>query len=111
MKRSIKVVFFVGALSTVGAGAYASKTVENDALSINQAGISLTQAVQAAEQQLHGKAVKAEFEQSKKHGWIYDVEVVADNKTYEVAVDATKGTILAAQEDKADRDHGEDKED
>lgn len=112
MKRSIKVALIVGALTTVGAiGAYASKAMENDALAINHAGISLTQAVQAVEQQLHGKAVKAEFEQSKKHGWVFDVEVVADNKTYDVAVDSAKGTVLSAQEDKADREHGEDKED
>lgn len=111
MKRTIKVALTLATLSTVGVfAAHASKTAENDALSIKQAGITLTQAIQAAEQHVHGKAVKAEFEHSKK-GWVFDVEVVADNKTYDVAVDPTKGTVLTAQEDKADHNDGEDKED
>lgn len=111
MQRSIKVALIVGALSSIGAiGAYASKTEENDALAINKAGITLTQAIQAAEQRVHGKAVKAEFEHGKK-GWVFDVEVVADNKTYDVAVDPATGTVLRAQEDKADHDDGQDKED
>ena len=47
-------------------GAYTSKTEENDALAINKAGITLIQAIQAAEQRVHGKAVKAEFEHGEK---------------------------------------------
>jgi uncharacterized membrane protein YkoI len=111
MKRSIKVALIIGALSTTGAiGAYASKTEVNDAEAIQHAGISLTQAIQAAEQHLHGKAVRAEFEHGKK-GWVFDVEVVADSRTYDVAVDPAKGTVIAAQADKADHDDHNDRED
>lgn len=111
MKHSIKVALIVGALSTTGAiAAYASKTEVNDAVAIQHAGISLTQAVQNAEQHLHGKAVRAEFEHGKK-GWVFDVEVVADNKIYDVTIDPAKGTVIASQEDKADHDDHNDKED
>jgi len=111
MKRAIKVGITVVVLSTVGAlAAYASKTVENDALITRHAGISLIQAVQVAEQHVHGQAVRAELESSRK-GWIYDVEVVANATTYDVAVDAAKGTVLASAVDKADNDDGHDRED
>ena len=111
MKRTIKVALTLATLSTVGVlAAHASKSVENDALAIKKTGITLTQAIQAAEQHVHGKAVKAEFEHGK-NGWVFDVEVVAESKTYDVAVDPAKGTVLTAQEDKADHDDGEDKED
>lgn len=111
MKRSTKVALIIGALSTTGAvGAYASKAMGNDAQAIHQAGISLAQAVQTAEQHVHGKAVRAEFEHGKR-GWIFDVELVADNKTYDVSVDPAKGTVLASQEDKVDHDDRSDRED
>lgn len=111
MKRTIKLALTVAAISTIGIqAAHASKTEENDALAVRHAGISLTQAVQVAEQHTHGKAVRAEFEHGKK-GWVFDVEVVAGDKTYDVAVDPAKGTVLTAQEDKTDHDDGQDKED
>lgn len=111
MKRTIKVTLVAVAISTIGImAAHASKSAENDAMAIRHASISLTQAVQVAEQHTHGKAVRAEFEHGKK-GWVFDVEVVAGDKTYDVAVDPTKGTVLTAQEDKADHDGGQDKED
>ncbi|MSN25887.1 MAG: peptidase M4 [Geobacter sp.] len=111
MKRALNVTLTLAALSTVGVlAAQASKTAENDALAIRHADITLTQAVQAAEQQLHGKAVRAEFEHGKA-GWVFEVEVVANNKTYDVTVDPAKGTVLTTQEDKGDHDHGEEQED
>lgn len=111
MKKLVKIGATFIALSTVGAlAAYAAKPQANDALITHHATVSLTQAVQTAEQQVHGKAVRAELEHSK-HGWIFDVEVVADNTSYDVAVDATKGTILASAQDKADHDDSRDKQD
>lgn len=111
MKKLVKIGVVFVALSSVGAlAAYAAKPQENDALITRHAAISLTQAVQAAEQQVHGQAVRAELEHGKK-GWVFDVEVVAGTTTYDVAVDAAKGTVLASAQDKADHDDSQDKQD
>ena len=111
MKKLVKIGATLVALSTVGAlAAYAAKPQENDALITRHAAISLAQAVQTAEQQTHGQAVRAELELGKQ-GWVYDVEVAAGNAVYDVAVDATKGTVLASALDKNDHDDGQDKED
>jgi len=110
MSHYRKLSILVVALAAVGTVAYAAKDMENDALAITQAKISLAQAVTAAEQHVKGKASRAEYEQTKK-GWAYDVEVVSGNKIFDVTVDADNGTVIAATEDKADHDDEHDKKD
>lgn len=51
---------------------------------------------------------RAEYEKSQQ-GWAYDVEVVSGAKVFDVKVDADKGTVISAAEDKADRDDDHDK--
>ena len=84
--------------------------MENDALAIAKAKVSLIQAVTTAEQHTGGKATHAEYENSKQ-GWVYDVEVVNGVKVFDVRVDADKGTVIASVEDKAEHDDGQDKDD
>lgn len=111
MKKFVKIGVVCSAFSVAGVlAAYAAKPQENDALITRHAAISLTQAVQTAEQQVHGQAVRAELEHGKQ-GWIFDVEVVAGNTTYDVVVDAAKGTVLASAQDKTDHDDAQDRED
>src|SRR6267378_5691635 len=100
MSRYSKLSFLAVALAAAGTFTYAAKGMENDALAITQAKIPLTQAVTAAEQHVKGKASRAEYEQTKK-GWVYDVEVVSDNKVFDVKVNADNGTVIASTEDKA----------
>lgn len=90
-----------------GAAAFAAQAVENDALAVNQATVTLTQAVAAAEQQAGGRASKAEYEHSKAHGWVYAVEVVSGAKVFDVTVDAQKGSVLTSTLDTADNAHDE----
>jgi uncharacterized membrane protein YkoI len=109
MKRSAKFTLLAAVLATAGAAtAFAAKSSENDALAISQAKTSLTQAIAAAEQKVGGKATKAEFEESKQHGWVYEVEVVSGPKVFDVKVDAQAGTVIASTEDKPDRDSDKD---
>lgn len=110
MHRHIKIAVLAIAGVTAAAGAaYATAgSEENDALAIAKAKIPLSQAVSAAEQHVHGKASRAEFEHAKQ-GWVFDVEVVNGAKVYDVRIDADKGTVLSSAEDKGDRDG--DKED
>ena len=99
------------AIGAVGTIAYAANGgVENDAIAINKAKISLVQAVTVAEQHANGKASQAAFENSKQ-GWVYDVEVVSGAKVFDVRVDADKGTVISSAKDKADRDDDHDEQD
>jgi uncharacterized membrane protein YkoI len=111
MYRYTKLSLLVVAIAGTGAVAYAAKgSIENDALAISQAKISLTQAVTVAEQHANGKASRAEYENSKQ-GWVFDVEVVSGAKVFDVRVDADKGTVISFSEDKADHDDNRDKRD
>lgn len=104
MMRSTKLVLAASAaILLTSAGVFAAAS--NDALNAPAAGISLSQAVTAAEQHVTGKATRAEYEQSRVRGqWVYDVEVVVGAKVYDVRVDATTGSVLSSTEDAADRD-------
>ncbi|CAI2029359.1 Peptidase propeptide and YPEB domain [Serratia fonticola] len=102
MNRYSRLSILAIAIATLSSFAYSSEHgVENDAMVINQAKIPLTQAVTLAEQHTHGKATRAEYENSK-HGWVYDVEVVSGTRVFDVKVDANLGTILSSVEDKKD---------
>ncbi|WOD14378.1 PepSY domain-containing protein [Paraburkholderia kirstenboschensis] len=109
MYRYTKLSVLAIAIACAGAAAYAAQgSMENDAEAITKARIPLIQAVNAAEQHANGKASRAEFENSKQ-GWVYDVEVVSGAKVIDVRVDAEKGAVISAAEDKADHDDDHDK--
>ena len=107
MNKTTKLAILATAMATLGGAAYASRSTENDALAIEQAKIPIAQAISIAEKQHNGKASQAEFEHTKK-GAIYEVEVVAGAKVFDVKVDADKGTILSSAEDTVDRHEGRD---
>ena len=111
MLHFTKIAIVTTALASIGAVAFAAKTMENDAIAGPPAKVSLVQAIAAAEQhQANGKATRAEYEQTKT-GWVYDVEIVSGTKTFDVRVDADKGTVISSAEDAADRDDDHDKAD
>lgn len=113
MKRYFKIATAAAitiALSGAGIFAYATGAQENDALAINQAKITLSQAIAAAEQHDNGKASKAEYEQSKS-GWEFDVEVVSGAKVFDVKVNAETGKVISSVEDKKDHDDDHDTKD
>ena len=96
----------VVAMAGAGTVAYAARHLENDALAIMNAKISLVQAIAAAEQHANGKATRAEFDRTLQGG-LYDVEVVSGGKVFDVTVDADKGTVLSSVEDTGDREGDE----
>ena len=111
MNRYSKFSLLAIAIAAAGTVAYAAtNSMENDAMAIAKAKISLAQAITVAEQHANGKAARAEYENSKQ-GWVYDVEVVSGARVFDVKVDADKGTVIASAEDKADRDDDHDKQD
>ncbi|HEV7914672.1 MAG TPA: PepSY domain-containing protein [Albitalea sp.] len=99
------------ALTLAGVATYAANEKENDALGISSARTSLAQAVAAAENKVQGKAARAEFEQAKGGKWVFDVEVVAGAKVFDVSVDADTGAVIAATEDRSDHDDARDEKD
>lgn len=94
----------------LSAMALAGKASENDALAIMHAKISLTQAITAAEGHTQGKAVKAEFEQTKS-GHVFEVEIVKGTQVFDVVVDADKGSIVSSKLDKEDHDEKDNDDD
>lgn len=110
MERKYKVVALAALSAAAIGGAWAAQSGDNDALAISGAKIGLSQAVTAAEQHVGGKAAKAEYERHKGQ-WVFDVEVVKDKKIMDVSVDPLTGKILAASEDKSDRDDEHDRKD
>jgi uncharacterized membrane protein YkoI len=111
MHRYSKFSLLAVTLAAAGSMAYAAAGgMENDALAIAKAKISLVQAITTAEQHAGGKATHAEYENSKQ-GWVYDVEVVSGAKVLDVRVDADKGTVISSAEDKAEHDDDHDKKD
>ncbi|BAO90337.1 PepSY domain-containing protein [Caballeronia cordobensis] len=113
MKRLHWKLVLSAALVATGAIAistYAAATKENDALAISEAKISISQAIAAAEQHVHGKATRAEFEQKRQYN-AFEVEVVNGTKVFDVTVDADQGNVLSVAEDKYERDRHEREDD
>jgi uncharacterized membrane protein YkoI len=111
MTHPRRLAFFAAllALSTAPLLAAGAES-KNDATAGPRAAIALAQAVTAAEQHAGGRAVRAEYEQTRR-GWAYDVEVLANGEVFDVRVDATTGAVLESSRDVADRDDGQDGQD
>lgn len=115
MKRfHIGAIVAAGAAGLLAIGVYAATDTEsqNDAAAVAQPTVSLIQAIGAAEQHANGKASKAEYERTEKRGqWVYDVEVVAGSKVFDVKVDPGTGAVLSSTQDKTDNDDEHDQKD
>ncbi|MGE4554494.1 MAG: PepSY domain-containing protein [Desulfovibrionaceae bacterium] len=111
MSRITTTLVLLAALAASATLANAAAPGGNDAAPVLKAGVTLSQAVLAAERQAGGKASRAEFERGDA-GPVYEVEVVSGAKVFDVRVDADKGTVLSSREDKIDhdRDGGHDEE-
>jgi uncharacterized membrane protein YkoI len=107
MKSRLKILTMASAMSLAAGGSACAEQVENDALQLKQAKISLGEAVAIAEAKTGGRASKAEFEKGAE-GWIFDVEVAADKSVSDVHVNAETGAVLSVAEDEIDADDEED---
>lgn len=116
MKRNLMIPAFIVAIGVAGAGGLAiaqqAGVLENDAVAdLAKANITLNQAVGTAEAHASGRATKAELE--GEHGAVvFEVEVVtADNKVFDVKVNAIDGKVLSSKQDVADRGKRDDGDD
>lgn len=110
MKRATQLSLASAVIVAIGGIGFAASARDSDPPEMAAAGIGMSQAVTAAEQHASGKASRAEFEKSRGE-WVYDVEVVNGAKVYDVKVDAAKGSVISATEDKVDIDEHSDAED
>jgi uncharacterized membrane protein YkoI len=90
--------------------AYAAISPENDVLAIESTKFSLTQAASVAEQNVGGKAARAEYEHHKG-AWVFDVEVVKGKQVVDVKIDPMSGKVISAVENKTNQDDEHDKAD
>lgn len=87
-----------------GSAAYAKDRGNYAVSDLAQAKISLTQAVDAAQQHAGGgRATKAELERHKGKP-AYEVEVVKGTDVTNVIVDAADGNVIASMADREDHD-------
>ena len=113
MKRNLMIPALAVAFGVATAAGLAvaqqSGGSDNDAVTdIARAKITLSQAVGAAEAQAAGRATKAELE-SENGAVVFNVEVVAaDNKVFDVKVNAVDGKVLSSTQDRADRGEKDD---
>ena len=96
----------IGALATAvlaGSWAYASQRDDgNDAAPVASGPptISLSQAITIAEQHAQGNAISAELERDDGRAH-YEVDVAAAGRTAEVNVDASDGSVIGAEAERA----------
>lgn len=108
MNNSFKALLFAGLIGIAGTTAFAvaaKDKPEPELSEIFKTKVSLSQAVDLAEQHMKGKAIHAEFEHSRQ-GWLYEVEVVSQGKVFDVRIDSDKGSVISAEPDSSDEhDH------
>lgn len=108
MNRRTPVTALIALLAASGLGSsYAARLEANDALLINSASISLSQAIAAAEQHVGGKAARADFDQHKGQA-LFDIEVVKDTKIMDVKIDPANGKVISSAEHQEGHDGGHD---
>ncbi len=108
-QKALMTALAVASLTLLGS-AYAQKNPDNDAISVLDAKVSLTQAITAAEQHLGGRAARAEFELAGGRQ-VFDVEVVKGKQVFDVKVDPQSGHVLSTRSDAAEHDDGNDRAD
>lgn len=103
-KRYLMIVTLASAAAlSASAFAGAHHGRENDAVAeLAKAKVTLTDAVGTAEKHVQGRAARAELE-SGKTGPVYEIEIVANDKVFDVRIDAADGKVLSSQEDRHDR--------
>ncbi len=110
MKQKHNLMAFAAFSAAAIATAYAAISPENDVLAIESTKFSLTQAASVAEQNVGGKAARAEYEHHKG-AWVFDVEVVKGKQVVDVKIDPMSGKVISAVENKTNQDDEHDKAD
>lgn len=98
--RHIPAAILISALA-LSTGVMAKETKNDAVKDVATATVSLTQAVQTAEKETHGKAVRAHLTHLNGQ-LIYLIETVNGEKVFDVKVAPLSGALLSSHEDKRD---------
>lgn len=100
MKNQMKAALALVAVAPLmmAQNAFARTDAEEYADLLSKAKISLNQAADAAAAQVSGTAVKIELD-SDRGLVVFEVDVLANNRLYDINVDAITGAILDVHED------------
>lgn len=90
------VVSMIFAICMVGAEAYAKEKPYNR---LDEAGISLVEAIEIAENHQSGRAYEAELESNRFH-LEYEVKITDGEKRYKVSIDGLTGKVKKVRERK-----------
>ena len=90
------------AMGGVLLAAPAFATDKEDVQALNQAKVSLTQAIETAAKQGNGKAIDAEFEVKNGVGQ-YEIKVLGPDKLMEYRLDANSGQITGSEEERFEK--------
>ncbi|MBI4000383.1 MAG: PepSY domain-containing protein [Nitrospira defluvii] len=101
-KISFVTVFMVGIMLTLGGLAWSAKGPKGPkgAELVNEATVTIDQAIKTAREKVSGPVGEAELKQ-KDGKTVWEVEIAgADSKVMKVFLDATTGTVLSTEEKK-----------
>lgn len=78
--------------------AAAESNHQQEARAINEAKVTLAQAVQTAESETGAKAVEVDFDR-EKNVWGYEVTTLKSGTKYELFIDASTGEVISRKEE------------
>ncbi len=95
----MKKLYITTAAIMLTGSAYAADA--GDIRLLNEAKLSLVDAIKAAENNIGGKAIEASLDDD---AWkpAYEISVVKDNRIFDVQIDAIEGKVLGSREDNDD---------
>ncbi len=70
---------------------------QQEAQAINEAKVTIVQAIQAAESETGAKAVEVDFER-ENNVWGYEVKTLKPGTKYELFIDANTGQVISRKE-------------
>lgn len=94
-----------GTATIVASQAATSNDQVSEALAAVQSKISLQQALAIGNKTVKGDLVSVEFDQNDySAGGEYEIKSIANNKEYEIKIDANTGKVLSAKQERLDAD-------
>ncbi|MES2662998.1 MAG: PepSY domain-containing protein [Pseudomonadota bacterium] len=101
MSRLKLLALAVTATTIFGAHSIAFSDDQDDIRMLQESKISLIQAIQLAEKDQNGTAIQADLDDDS-FSPTYEVTIMRENRFYDVRIDAVKGEVTGAREDKDD---------
>jgi len=110
LSRKVIVPLLSVVLLGAGASAFAKDNEKNDAVKVNDAKVSLQEAVSSALLLVPGKAVKAEFSNDDDNA-VWEIEILsADKQVHDIEINAINKKVMKNKMDKKDNEEKDDEE-